>query len=205
MRSQHCICFQLSLLRGQKILFISSTIPSYCSSGQTLPLPYIDCGRKSLSLCNTVNYRHQNWSCGEGTAGHRGLEGKTQHVISASSRATIPPSLSIIPRTHRCPTARLPREGDTGINRRRLEQPRGRAVGPRGCRRAPARGAAWPCAPSPALPKAAEHRAVHRQRLCVKRGNRNKNGRQRKARRRNQQRREAALFCGGEGKGARRR
>lgn len=69
-KSQCYICFQLSLLRGQKILFIPRSIWSYCSSAQTLPLSYIKCGRRSLSLCNTVNYRHQNWSCGEGTEGH---------------------------------------------------------------------------------------------------------------------------------------
>lgn len=44
----------------------------YCSRAQTLPHPYIKCGR-SPSLCNTVSYRLQSRSCGEGTEGHLGL------------------------------------------------------------------------------------------------------------------------------------
>ncbi|RLW10455.1 hypothetical protein DV515_00002240, partial [Chloebia gouldiae] len=72
-KSQDCIGFQLSMLRSQKILFISGrTIWRYCSCAQTLPLPYIKCGR-SPSLCNTTNYRLQSRSCGEGTEGHLGL------------------------------------------------------------------------------------------------------------------------------------
>lgn len=125
------------MLRSQRILFISDrTIWRYCSCAQTLPLPYIKCGR-SPSLCNTVNYRLQSRSCGEGTEGHLGLRVQ----CSRQSWPFHEPRFLSAGAPH-ARTAALPpvsRGRRARIHRGRMEPPGGRAGGRR---RARAPGAA---------------------------------------------------------------
>lgn len=133
-KSQDCIGFQLSVLRSKKILFISGrTIWRYCNCAQTLPLPYIKCGW-SPSLCNTINYRLQSRSCGEGTEGHRGLRVQRSRQSWPFRKARFLSAGAPHARTAALPP--VSRGKRARIHRGRMEPP-GRRAGGRGRARAP--------------------------------------------------------------------
>lgn len=142
-------------------------------------LPYIKRGR-SPSLCNTVNYRLQSRSCGEGTEGHLGLRVHRSRQSWPFHESRFLSAGAPHARTAALPPVSRGRRART--HRGRMEPPGGRAEG-----RAP---------PPQRCP--GQHR-------CAQRERERENGSQGRGRRCGEGSRAAALLCGGGGRCARRR